>query len=196
MVLPPTRTSCLSTSIFSPRTRTNSVCERTAVVLAFYGAQNGILQYSYATFHAPGKVRMKKYAYLLFTFAAGSILLIGTPCVAQTTTTSGTANSANRHSSGAKAQSSQQSDIAVDHAGGNGVRRTAGGSAQTEPKSNGTNPLYESKDKAAPKPGSTSSQHRSNHASREMTTRYRPGNQKTTSAVKTKPESDSNSPQK
>ena len=70
---------------------------------------------------------------------------------------------------------SQPADIAVDHAGGNGVRRAAG-----DPGKSGVNPLYESKDKANLKPDTGASSAQSYKDPEDMTTRYRPGNNKTT----------------
>lgn len=157
---------------------------------------------------------MKKYAYAGSCFAAGAVLLVATLCAAQTTTKSGKA--ASGQTSTANHQSTQKS-IAVDHAGGNGVRRADGGT-HTGPASTGTNPLYEPNDKAASNPmhesngasgvnplyepkdkaasGTNSGgSHSSNQHPRQTMRRYRPGNNKTTSANPT-PRDKSGHPQR
>lgn len=144
---------------------------------------------------------MKKCAYAVSSFAAGAVLLIATLCIAQTAT-SGTpkaASAAGGQFSAANHPSGRKSDIAVDHAGGNGVRRMAGHkSTSTSPlyesnKSTGVNPLYESKDKTAPKPHSKNPRS-SNHNSSEMTTRYHHSNKTTASTARPKTRNESGSP--
>lgn len=95
--------------------------------------------------------------------AAGALLLTGMWMIAPA-------------ASAAPARSAQhrQAGIAVDHAGGNGVRRADPGD-----KTTGVNPMFEGKDKANLKPnaGASASQYKDPE---DMTTRYRPGNNKTT----------------
>jgi hypothetical protein len=100
-------------------------------------------------------------------FRLNSTLAVGTLLVAGAWMIAPAASGA----SGRKAQSSQAPDIAVDHAGGN---------SQTAQKGNsGVNPMYQSKDKANIKPNSGASTVEYKDPE-DMTTRYRPGNNKTT----------------
>lgn len=134
---------------------------------------------------------MKKHVYRISSFAAGVVLLIATPCIAQTTTsTTKPASAATAQTSTANHQSGPKPGIAVDHAGGNGVQRADG------PGSTGTNPLYEPHDKAASnpmhKPKGTAGTNplyepkdkTASSAHPKKPTRYRPGNHKTLSLAR------------
>jgi hypothetical protein len=115
---------------------------------------------------------MKRQSHFISSLAAGGFLLAGISATAQAT--SGT-KPLSPHSGASS--SHRASEIAVDHAGGNGVRRAAGnsggnkksgesermkqspsvhqpsGNTQTrEDTKSGDNPMYESKDKANLKP--------------------------------------------
>jgi hypothetical protein len=100
-------------------------------------------------------------------FRLNSTLAVGTFLVAGTWIIAPAASGA----SGRKTQSSHAPGIAVDHAGGN---------SQTAQKGNsGVNPVYESKDKANLKPNAETAPAQYKDPE-DMTTRYRPGNNKTT----------------
>jgi hypothetical protein len=95
------------------------------------------------------------------TLAVGTFLVTGTWIIAP----------AASGASGRKAQSSHAPGIAVDHAGGNSQTARKGDS--------GVNPMYESKDKANLKPNAEAAPAQYKDPE-DMTTRYRPGNNKTT----------------
>jgi hypothetical protein len=132
---------------------------------------------------------MKNRLYARIGFAAGAFLLIGTLALAKSTPRSKTGhvnNASSKQPAGTQNQTGQAKGIAVDHAGGNGVRRMDRGNT-------GNHPLNESKDKAASKPvagASTTSQYKDPE---DMTTRYRPGNNKTTTKSPVKPKSSAGS---
>jgi len=109
---------------------------------------------------------MKKFQYLAIGVAAGSVLFAGA-LLAQ----SSKSKSTRPHES----SKSQPAGLAVDDAGGNGVGRAA-----PESQRGGVNPLFESKDKANLKPGTGASSTQPRKDAEDMTTRYRPGNNKTT----------------
>ncbi len=125
---------------------------------------------------------MKLSPYLSTSLAAGAFLLASSFALAQTTSAARNMHprdAASGQSSGRQARSGSApgtaaQGMAVDHAGGNGVRRAAGD------KTTGVNPLYESKDKANLKPNAGASNVQPYKDGEDMTTRYRPGNNKTT----------------
>ncbi|MGH9615431.1 MAG: hypothetical protein ACRD28_01735 [Acidobacteriaceae bacterium] len=138
---------------------------------------------------------MKLFTYFGTSLAAGAFLLAGTLALAQTTSAARNMqprDAAGVQSSGQKTQSGHAAglavnehgsrghngmaakSIAVDHAGGNGVQRMA------DDKTTGVNPLYESKDKMNSKPNTGASKVEPYKDGEDMTTRYRPGNNKTT----------------
>ncbi len=134
---------------------------------------------------------MKLSTYLGPCLTAGTFLLAGTLALAQTSSAARGAHprdTASGQSSGRLAQSSQVSGIAVDHAGGNGVARMAGAhNSSSNPQAaqnnnSGENPLYESKDKANLKPKAGGSDVVEYKDGEDMTTRYRPGNNKKTAS--------------
>ena len=138
---------------------------------------------------------MKLPPYLSTSLVAGAFLLAGSFALAQTTSAANNMHprdAASGQSSGRRAQPGNAAgmavneqgsrghngipaqSIAVDHAGGNGVRRS------TDTPTSGVNPLYESKDKANLKPNAGTSNVQPYKDGEDMTTRYRPGNNKTT----------------
>ncbi len=117
--------------------------------------------------------------------AIGTFLLIGTLALAQTKPTPKTApqaKAAGHPPAETQNPSAHANSLAVDHAGGNGVRRMDGGKS-------GVNPLFESKDKSVAKPTAPASATPPSKATEDMTTRYRPGNNKTTTINPAKPQS-------
>ena len=153
---------------------------------------------------------------------AVAFLLAGTLAVAQTTPVSKKTSPRNGNTgepAGRQDPSRHVSAIAVDHAGGNGVRRMDGGGAGSgaqpaaggkstggnsankvhaaskaakngpEAPRGGVNPLYESKDKADLKPTSGTAAVQPYKDPADRTTRYRPGNNKTTVKSKNQPAS-------
>ena len=133
---------------------------------------------------------MKLPPYLSTSFAAGAFLLAGSFALAQTTSAARNMHprdAASGQSSGRPAESGSTPGMAVDHAGGNGVRRADTGKS-------GDNPLYEGKGKANLKPGAGSSAVPYKDPE-DMTTRYRPGNNKTTRNANAQGETAGQSPQ-
>ncbi len=118
------------------------------------------------------------------SLAAGAFLLASSFLLAQTTWAAGNMHP-HHAASGQSSGQSGQAGIAVDHAGGNGVQRMAGthnasGNSQAvQNKNSGENPLYESKGKANLKSNAGTSNVEYKDPE-DMTTRYRPGNNKTT----------------
>ncbi|MGH9596455.1 MAG: hypothetical protein ACRD3K_06625 [Edaphobacter sp.] len=113
----------------------------------------------------------KTVSYLSCGSVAAALLLTGSLVLAQTQGATAARKSGSIIHSDMKASK----DIAVDHAGGNGVQGAAG------THNTGENPLFESKGKAAPKQNTGSSNVQPYKDSEDMTTRYRPGNNKMTS---------------
>ncbi len=95
------------------------------------------------------------------SLALGAFLIVATLMLGQTTSGAGNRRNAGREHSSLSDQQPQsgQPAIVVDHVGGNGVRRMAGGNAGNGASSAAGQPYKDSED---------------------MTTRYRPGNNKTT----------------
>ncbi|MEO7144131.1 MAG: hypothetical protein ABI165_11600 [Bryobacteraceae bacterium] len=130
---------------------------------------------------------MKLSTYLGACLTAGTFLLAGTLALAQTSSAARGAHprdAASGQSSGRMAQPSQASGIAIDHAGGNGVARMAGThNSSSNPQAaqnnnSGENPLYEPKNNANLKPKAGGSDVVEYKDPEDMTTRYRPGNNK------------------
>ncbi|MGB6974446.1 MAG: hypothetical protein WBD67_07170 [Terracidiphilus sp.] len=126
---------------------------------------------------------MKRNLYLTATLAAGAFLIFATMAAAKSKPASKSAappKAAAAQSSIQKDHHGQTPGIAVDHAGGN--------TPKAKPKS-GENPLFESKDKTAVKNKPAAKNGAASPAveykdPEDMTTRYRPGNNKTKAASK------------
>src|SRR5665213_2298225 len=100
-----------------------------------------------------GRMFMKHSLYLSTSLAAGAFLLAGSFTQAQTTSAARNMHprdAASGQSSGRQAKTGSTPGMAVDHQGGNGVRRADTGKS-------GDNPLYEGKGQANLKPGAGSS---------------------------------------
>ncbi|HUX43979.1 MAG TPA: hypothetical protein VMV57_04435 [Terracidiphilus sp.] len=119
---------------------------------------------------------MKSRLYVRIGSAAGAILVVGALALAQSKPASKTAkphHAASQQSAGVQNQSGHAKAIAVDHAGGNGVRSMDRGHS-------GDNSLQKSNGKAASKSARGASATPQYKDPEDMTTRYRPGNNKTT----------------
>jgi hypothetical protein len=128
---------------------------------------------------------MKNRVYARIGSAAAALLVVGALALAQSKPASKTAkpdHTASKKSAGTPNPSGTAKGIAVDHAGGNGVRRMDRGSS-------GENPLYEPKGKSTSKSAAGASTTPQYKDPEDMTTRYRPGNNKTTTMSPAKPKS-------
>lgn len=140
--------------------------------------------------------------------AAGAFVLVSTAAFAAQKPAHKAAQThpaANGQSAAAPNPSGHAKSIAVDHAGGNGVRTMDHGNTGTgahpakadEKGATGVNPVSEDKDKTVAKPDAKPSRNTEPVEYKDpedMTTRYRPGNNKTTAKSNPKASKGADSP--
>ncbi|MEO6805734.1 MAG: hypothetical protein ABI286_07300 [Edaphobacter sp.] len=126
-------------------------------------------------------VPSKVVSYLSCGSVAAALLITGSLVLAQTQGTT----AARKSGSIIHSDMNASKDIAVDHAGGNGVQGSTG------THNTGENPLFESKGKTDLKQNAGASNVQPYKDPEDMTTRYRPGNNKTASQT---PSSSSSGP--